>query len=72
MEGKTWGLHVDGYSGYVGVTDNLGLNERRKHIEAIKVGKTSYVVMCIGDPEAEPGGPREARPRRLACALAPC
>jgi hypothetical protein len=55
LEGKTWGVHVDGYSGYVGVTDNLGLNERREHIESIKAGKPAFVVMCIGDPKAEPG-----------------
>lgn len=55
LDGNKWGLHVDGYEGYVGVTDNNGLNERRKHIASIRAGKPAYVVMCLGDPTAAPG-----------------
>jgi hypothetical protein len=55
LDDNAWGLHVDGYEGYIGVTDNNGLNERRKHIESIRAGKPVYVVMCLGDPAAAPG-----------------
>lgn len=57
-DGKRF-IRLVNHAAYAGVANNLGYNERLRHLEALRSGAEGYVVLCRAETI-------DARPRTIA------